>query len=202
MTSKKDAIVTPVVTRDQYFHFQVICMRGQNPSRPRTKKSAIRPGGMPALNLTSCIDVVFLLLVFFIVTASFTDGEGVLASQTTNTGQNEIPADPQPPVIPLKIEVTSVGTSGCRLEIRNHPVAPTSFSQLSKLLVDMQYNSSASQALGRRDGPFAVDTPVFIMANGRVRWQHVVNAFNAVVSAGYKNVRLGSPDYVMGSSDG
>lgn len=33
------------------------------------------------LNLTSCIDVVFLLLIFFIVTTQFTDREGSCASR-------------------------------------------------------------------------------------------------------------------------
>ncbi len=128
---------------------------------------------------------MFLLLVFFLVTASFTSHEGVLASSLPGPGVKSF-GDPPPPRVPIEIHVSSVGTSGCRLAIRRHPISPRTFSELSKQLRDMQYNSQA----GRR-GPFAVDSPVIIQADHHVRWQHVVNAFNAVLRAGYTNVRLG-----------
>ena len=37
-------------------------------------------------------------------------------------------------------------------------------------------------------GSFKPDNPLIIEPDGRVRWQHVVNAFNAAVKARYTNV--------------
>lgn len=148
-------------------------------SRSRSRRHARSSG---QLNMTSMIDVVFLLLVFFLLTANFVEGEGVITVDFAGKGP-EPWNKPPPPTNPIKIQISSVGTSGCLLDIENHPVAPRTFSQLSNMLCDMQYNSK----LGR-SGPFPVDTPVIIAAERTVRWQHVVNAFNAAVGAGYKRV--------------
>ena len=56
------------------------------------------------LKMTSMIDVVFLLLIYFVITASFAVGEGVITAQfPVGTGE----ADPlDPPKNPIKIIVT------------------------------------------------------------------------------------------------
>lgn len=150
--------------------------------QPRSRRRPRHPRSTGQLNMTSMIDVVFLLLVFFLLTANFVEGEGVITASFEGEGPKPW-NEPPPPTNPIKIRISSVGTSGCLLDIENHPVAPRTFSQLSKMLSDMQYNSK----LGR-SGPFSEDTPVIIASERTVRWQHVVNAFNAAVGAGYKRV--------------
>ena len=134
-----------------------------------------------SLNLTSMIDVIFLLLIYFVVTASFTPGEGILTArlpQGTGTGQS-IKLPPQP----LNILVTPVGVSDCRLQIEGHGGA-ADFNALYDMLVSLQYDKSRS----RTQGSHKPDDPVIIKPQRDVRWQHVVNAFNAVVRARYSNI--------------
>ena len=157
-------------------------MRDQNRRHRRCRNAQ----GKISPNLTSCIDVVFLLLIFFLTTANFAEGEGVITTQMP--GVPNCCGDPEPPSLPIRLIVSTYGTSGCRLQIEQHPIAPHTFSELSKLLRDMQYNSKVG-----RSGPFGVDTPVEIVVHQGIRWQHVVNAFNAAVAAGYQRVQFGQP---------
>ena len=106
------------------------------------------------LNLTSMIDVIFLLLVFFVVTATFTPDEGVITSKLPALEGSGAPKLPEPPKRPLNIVVSTAGRHGYRLRIEGLPQ----------------------------------DTPVFIKPDATVRWQHVVNAFNAAISARYREV--------------
>jgi len=57
--------------------------------------------------------------------------------------------------------------------------APSTFSGLKKLLEGM---------LEKNGGPFSDETPVIIQPSGNVRWQHVVNAFNAALGARFKHI--------------
>lgn len=141
------------------------------------RKKRGREMGSMQLNMTSMIDVVFLLLIYFIITASFSVGEGVITAQfPVGTGE----ADPlDPPKNPIKIIVSTYGTSGCRLDVEQAATAPSTFSGLRKLLEGMQDTNG---------GPFSDETPVVIQPGGQVRWQHVVNAFNAALGARYKNI--------------
>ena len=51
-------------------------MRDQNRRQRRSRNTRDKI----SLNLTSCIDVVFLLLIFFLTTANFAEGEGVITT--------------------------------------------------------------------------------------------------------------------------
>jgi len=59
----------------------------------------------------------------------------------------------------------------------------TNFSALSQELVSLQHDPSRG-----RNGIYKPDNPVIIKPGREVRWQHVVNTFNAAVSARYSNV--------------
>ncbi len=135
------------------------------------------------LNLTSMIDVIFLLLVFFVVTATFTPDEGVITSKLPALEGSGAPKLPEPPKRPLNIVVSTAGRHGYRLRIEGLPQAPADFAHLAKILGDLQYDPDRG-----RTGPYKDDTPVFIKPDATVRWQHVVNAFNAAISARYREV--------------
>jgi biopolymer transport protein ExbD len=149
--------------------------------RPRRKRAGAGPLSM-RINFTSMIDVVFLLLVYFVVTANFATDEGVLSAK--------LPASPGlsrasvgPPKRPLRIVVSSAGRHGYRIRIDGIGTAPGDFAQLAQSLTELQYDPER----GLR-GPYKDDHPVIIEPDGAVRWQHVVNAFNAAIKARYRNV--------------
>jgi len=134
------------------------------------------------LNLTSCIDVVFLLLIFFIVTTQFTDREGSLAMLSSGN-------EPAPrPQLPLKVGISSMGETGYRLDIQGHPTRPTNFGDLIAMKKQLRQPPQTGQA-----GLYADDNLVVIAPQGRVRWQHVVNAYNASRRAGFTQIAMDFP---------
>ena len=60
--------------------------------------------------------------------------------------------------------------------------APSTFGDLKKLLDGMQEKNG---------GSFADTNPIIIQPTPDVRWQHVVNAFNAAMAARYSNIAFG-----------
>jgi len=147
----------------------------------RRKKEGLPPVQMQ-LNLTSMIDVIFQLLIYFVVTASFAINEGVIIANLPEQGGAQ-QADVEPPDRPINIVIISDGMAGYRLRFENQPRTPANFNELKEILIQIQNNPK----LGR-SGVYATDNPVIIKPDGRVRWQHVVNAFNAAVSARYEQI--------------
>lgn len=147
-------------------------------SKRRDKKNAT---DAMHLNLTSMIDVIFLLLIYFVITASFAVGEGVI---TANLPRGSGPAEEdEPPKRPITIEVTTVGTADARINVIGFNDPPRNFKQLAQFLMVHQKNPNKN-----RHGHYLPDNPVIIQPDGQVRWQHVVNAFNAAVKAQYTNI--------------
>jgi biopolymer transport protein ExbD len=125
------------------------------------------------LRLTAMIDVCFLLLIYFITTSSFPLGEGVITAKFPYGPPPDAP--PEPPHRPITIAISAVGESDYRLSVNGGADSPRRMGQLRVLLDRWRHT-------------FAADNPVVIRPQGRVRWQHVTNAFNAAVAAGYENV--------------
>jgi len=142
-------------------------------------KRALLPASMQ-LNLTAMIDVIFLLLIYFVVTASFTVGEGVITANLPRGGS--APSTDKPPDKPLNVLLRSAGTSGVSVSVEGMQRA-RSFTELIELLERLQYDPKRARA-----GVYKPDNPVVIKPDGQVRWQHVVNGFNAAVAARYTNV--------------
>jgi len=136
-------------------------------------------------NLSAMIDVIFLLLIYFVVTANFTPDEGVLTAKLPQ-GSGKPAHDLALPEMPLNIILTPAGLSDCRIRIEGYPQAPVGFADLTVLLVKLQYVPER----GMRSGRFKPDSPVVIRPEADVRWQHVANAFNAAVRARYSNINF------------
>ncbi|MEM7681582.1 MAG: biopolymer transporter ExbD [Planctomycetota bacterium] len=156
-----------------------------NPRVRRKRRSSAT--GRSELGLTSMIDVIFQLLIYFVVTANFMIGEGVLDAA--------LPAGPPEPVLPedalapLFIDLEPDGSVGVLIRVdETQPV--TGFADLHAYLWESLDDPEAKPGLGL----FPPHTPVIIRPAGRVRWQHVVDAFNAVVRARYTNVSFARPD--------
>ena len=147
-------------------------------------KKRARPRGVAQMNLSSMLDVCFQLLIFFVLTATFAVGEGVLpADLPTGSGA---PSDEAPPELPLKILLKSLGGDDVSIQLEALP-SPPNFDDLARILVTVQ---------NRPDNPtgkFNPDDPVIIQADATVGWGHVVNAFNAAVRARYTNVNFAKP---------
>lgn len=146
---------------------------------PRQKREM--PPAKMTLNLTSMIDVIFQLLIYFVVTVSFAAGEGIIAASLPGQGQGAATAEL--PKTPLNINVISRGQYSYQLRIDGISQTPADFKQLAQLLEQLQNDPQRGRA-----GAYPPDNPIMIKPDTAVRWQHVVDAFNAALSARYSNI--------------
>jgi len=144
-------------------------------SRSRKRKAEVSQ-----LNLTSMIDVIFLLLIYFVVTASFVEDEGVLIAKLPTGSGQEAPPD-ELPIKNININLTSYDQTGAIIEVGAQRFS--NFRDLTAYPISIQNDPSKG-----RTGYAAPDNPIIIRPGGDVRWQHVVNAFNSSVRAAYTNV--------------
>lgn len=153
-------------------------------ARQRRGKRAAPVG---ELNLTSMIDVIFQLLIYFVITASFMLDEGVLTAKLPQGSGSPVAANELPPE-KINIRLMGVASDDTLVLIERgslaHPVKYASFSELAADLDQLRIDPEIGQA----GGIYQPDDPVIIEPQGTVRWQHVVNAFNAAVAAQYTNV--------------
>jgi biopolymer transport protein ExbD len=131
-----------------------------------------------APNLAPMVDVIMVILVFFIVGASLQLArEGVLRTEL----------DPRSgPGDGVAIEIISsvkIGLAnrpdgaGVDIVVMGAPISG-SFAGLAALLRDRA--AAGADTLN----------PVIIGAESDVRWQHVVNAMDATIAAGFRNVQF------------
>jgi|GEM_PF-191481 len=149
----------------------------------RKKRGRAKPAMQ--LQMTSMIDVIFLLLIYFVVTAAFVEDEGVLTSKLPEKGQSEVSAPTIELSSELTIELLAVLEDPQAVKIMADGRQAVGFTELYQTLAGLQDDPAAGRA-----GLFAVDDPVRIQPERGVRWQHVVNALNAAVRAGYTNVQF------------
>lgn len=115
------------------------------------------------------IDVVFLLLVFFLATASFQHDEGTLQANMPGYSGGLSP-------IPTMVELSSAD-DGMTYNMHVDGVPIEGASDLA------EYMTRRVQA-----GQMAPDDLVQIKPQGEVRWQHVLNVYNACVNAELEQV--------------
>ncbi len=132
------------------------------------------------LNLTAMIDVVFLLLVYFMTATEFKLGEEVYRLDLPKRGA----ADPFAlPREPLRIGVASSPDAGSYvLRLSGVTEQPSTFQDLFEFLRQSQRTTGA---LG---GLFEPDHPILIEPASNARWEHAMEAFNAAARARYTNV--------------
>ena len=137
------------------------------------------------LNLTPMIDVVFQLLIYFLVSTNFALGEQVYRVDLPNREEGAT-ADPFTlDEEPLRIELRPAGPVDSGLvgiRIEGPWPQPQDFEALFEFLRDRRLDAD------RPAGLFAPDHPILIDPTGEVRWDRTVDAFNAAVRAGYTNV--------------
>ena len=143
----------------------------------RRKRRSLSPQPLQ-LNLAPMIDITFLLLIFFIITTTFDPPEGVLVSKLPGDNVATVPLPLSPIVVRLGVE----GDEGIGyvITLDNSDQTPGDFNELASILASIQESPG-----------FDEDTPVVIMAQQSVRWDHVVNCWNAAVRVKYKNIMFG-----------
>lgn len=142
---------------------------------------ARRSGDSIHLNIIPLVDVVFLLMIFFVIAGSFEKWEGIFASRFPKTqgGGVNVPLPLSP--VTLRINPTGAGANEFSMAIDGVSEQTADFEILANMLRDLQQNPA-----------YSAETPVIIVSDPRVRWDHVVSAWNAAMRAGYKTVAFGA----------
>ena len=122
----------------------------------------------PDLNLTSLIDVVLLLLIFFMVSTTFVD-ESQIRIQLPQAGTE---AAPQPRKDPIEITVSASG----EFSVNGRTLINTSPTTLSAAVANLAGT--------------ARDTPVTIRADARATHQAVVTAMDVVGRLGFRGINI------------
>ncbi len=133
------------------------------------------------LNLTPMIDMVFLLLLFFLTVSRFGGDEGMLPAHLparTGAVSTEIPRTP----IRVRFVTAATSPDECSVTIERFSESPMPMSELANALERIQQQPG-----------FDANTPVHLMAGDNVRWDHVVNAYNAALAARYEKVYFAAP---------
>jgi biopolymer transport protein ExbD len=132
------------------------------------------------------IDIVFNLLIFFLVGASFKVQEGLLPSKLPETAG--LHAGIQIPLRPIRIRLNRTGDSlvseDCDITVENlkQGVQPYNFAELHAILGGLKQRAAYSE-----------ETPVILIPEGSVKYGHVINAYNAASRAQFKSISFAAP---------
>lgn len=145
-----------------------------------------RKAGTIGLNLTSMIDVVFLLLIYFMVATEFKTAEESFPMDIPMRQHGQtVTLDDEPLVILVESAGTQLEDIRVRLEGPWDPIA--SLAELSSFL-----HSNKATGFGR-NGLFAETHPILLKPTKSTRWEHAIAAYNVVVNAKYTNISLDEP---------
>jgi biopolymer transport protein ExbD len=123
----------------------------------------------PELNLTSLIDVVLLLLIFFMASTTFVDENRI---KLVLPQASDRPAEEQPKKTPIEVTVTATG----EYRVNGQTLINTSQATLS---------AAISKAAGE-----ARDVPVTIRADARATHQSVVTAMDVLGRLGFRMISI------------
>ncbi len=148
---------------------------------PRKKRERPVPKSQPPL--TPMIDVTFQLLLFFMVTFTFRDAEGLIPGtlpEHGETAQAKSVTD-QPPIrVVVRLAPGGGGAVGAVFEFKGESQTMLHAEQLFQRLQTKREVAGSAQ------------TPVVIEPRGDVPWEHVVNAFNQAVRAKFEKIGFAS----------
>src|ERR1043165_760240 len=146
-----------------------------------------------AVNLTSLIDVTFLLLIYFIMATSMTGGEEVyrvdLPAQEGAGRHDPFALDDEP--LRIIVHSTGLGPEMYRLQIDGPYPQPQTFEALHEFLAAKQVNEA--NATSGSGALFRPDFPIIIQPSRSTRWEHAMEAFNAAARAKYTNITFSKP---------
>jgi biopolymer transport protein ExbD len=140
--------------------------------------------------MTPMIDCVFNLLIFFLLTPSFSMTEGYLTTNLPTT-QGPNPNKPQIQEVSLKIELYDVGPNGIFVDGGKNEFCSITFNESTNLAGNFD---ALYQALDeKRKSGLSDKTPVLISPTMGCRHKWVVKAFDAVVAAKFSAIHFAVP---------
>jgi hypothetical protein len=157
---------------------------------PRARRRTAPALGLVRLNLAAMIDVVFLLLMYFLMATNFSLGEELFRLQLPQSLGSEAETDPfDLPEQPFLIRVgsTGPGPGDYRIDLEGGFAPPATFDILYQIMNGLQVRDGSTGAL------LFPDTPIIIQPSKGCRWEHAVNTLNACLRARYTNVQFVEP---------
>lgn len=164
--------------------------RARGAARGRRKRAFGGPA-LPSLmlNMTAMIDVVFMLLIFFIMTVDFRPREDALSLDARKRfeaavgagGTGDLFALPERPVV---VTVRSTGDGPGDYTINtDEPMlgSPASSAELR------------GRAAAARGTTLPASQPFSIRPATDTRWEHTLSAFSALQRAGFREITLANP---------
>ena len=155
----------------------------------RERRSMWRSGGDRArlvLAITPMIDVVFLLLVYFVLTSGFGGQERLLRAQMKPDDPGAPPAAQALALEEEPLVVRVARASGATVIALPQGLAqPADSAALERILRDALITAETPH------GFYAADHPVRLAPARDVPWEDVVAVFRAVTGAGYRSIAFG-----------
>ena len=142
--------------------------------------------GAIGLNLTSMIDVVFLLLIYFLVATEFQTSEAAFPMDLPDRSHGHILMIDDEPIV---IVIESYGSTSQDLQLHvKEPWGPVRSIEALQLFL----HSNLSDGFGTQ-GLFTDDHPIRLIPTKTTRWDHVLTVYNTVVEMEYTNIILDDP---------
>jgi biopolymer transport protein ExbD len=136
------------------------------------------PAHLAVPNLAPMIDVVMVILIFFMLGTSFALSEGILPSQLpSQVGPGGAARVSFIPVVRVDLREGRDGQP-CRILVMDRPLPGPSFAGLHRLLLE-----KIGEGVSRQ-------SPVLISASPGVRYQDVISAMDACVRAGLVKIQF------------
>ncbi len=142
------------------------------------------------LNPVAMIDVVFLLLIYFMTVTDFKLGEEIYRLDLPQRQPAAQVLDPfELDEEPLRITVRSsqIGVDGYSIELSGPYRPPATFEDLFHFLDERRISVHAPGGL------FAPDHPIIVEPMRTTRWEHAMEAFNTAARARYTNLTFAKP---------
>jgi len=146
-----------------------------------------RGQGKIQLCMTPMIDIVFNLVIFFLLMPSFEATEGYLPTNLPDTGSRPGPLTRQPE--PVRIDLWHAESApgdpgGARILLNREPL-----KNIGELRAELKAVHDRQAAEGKKPER----TPVLIAPEATVWHKHVVAAFDAAVDAGFERIQFAVP---------
>jgi len=138
-----------------------------------------------SLNMTPMIDVVFLLLVYFVLGSNFAERERGLHADVPESIGASAPEDPfELPERPLVLRVRS----------RSEGALDFSVGADDPLLGPLSPGPGLKASLERSlEELYDADQELVIEPMRGARWEHALEVYNAATGAGFRRVRFAAP---------
>ena len=144
----------------------------------RHQKCRLKSGAQSGM--VPLIDVVFLLLIFFIMTVNFSQQEGFLAAELPG----EAAVDDISEVEPLLIYISSGQAGDCRVNFAGTTVTiPAGSAEFTAFKTEVEKVMDNYKRLP--------SDPVMLVDFDTTSWQHMMNIYDSLLAMGYSNIVLG-----------